>query len=82
MDENTIRRIVTDYIVNEFLFGEGENLTDETQLALEGVMDSIQTLRLVTFLEKTFSISLDAHEATNHTETIASIVKMVASKTA
>jgi acyl carrier protein len=45
------------------------------------VLDSIATLRLVSFLEQEFSISLEAHEAdAEHLDTIERITQLVAAK--
>lgn len=58
-----IKTTVRDFIQVEFLPGEDPaNLTDDTQLLAEGILDSIATLKVVTFLEETFSIKVEAHE--------------------
>jgi acyl carrier protein len=46
-----------------------------------GVLDSIATLKLVSFLEQHFGINIAAHEAdAEHLNTIGSIAALVASK--
>ena len=62
MDE--IRDAVHDYILREFLPGEQpDNLTDDTPLITGGILDSISTLKLVTYLEERFGITVEAYEA-------------------
>ena len=59
-----IRRSIHAYILNEFLPGEDpDELTDDTPLITGGVLDSISTLKLVSFLEDRFEILVEAHEA-------------------
>jgi acyl carrier protein len=56
---NTIRR----HILAEYLPGESEaNLADDTPLRTSGILDSMATLSLVSFLESQFGITIDAHE--------------------
>jgi acyl carrier protein len=77
-----IEQVVRRYVLEEFLPGEDPNeLTDSTLLITSGIMDSIKTLKLVAFLEETFSITLAAHETdAEHLDTIAQIAQLVRSK--
>lgn len=70
------------YILEEFLVGEDpDELTNTTPLMTTGVLDSIGTLKLVTFLEEQFSITLEAHEASvDYLNTIENIAGLVRSK--
>jgi acyl carrier protein len=80
MDE--IRSTVHGYILSEFLPGEdpGE-LTDETPLITGGILDSISTLKLVTFLEDHFGVIVEAHEAgVDNLDSVARISQLVAEK--
>ena len=62
-DAATIKNKVKDYIVREFLAGEDpDSLTDSTPLISGGILDSISTIKLVTFLEQSFHIEIQAHE--------------------
>jgi acyl carrier protein len=46
-----------------------------------GILDSVSTLKMVTFLEETFGISVEAHEANEeHLNTVADICELVLSK--
>lgn len=83
--EATMKEIcpsIRDYVLREFLPGEdpGE-LTDRTPLITGGILDSISTLRLVTYLEDHFGIAIEAHEAgVEHLDTIERIGALVALK--
>lgn len=82
MDE--IRNTLHAYILDEFLPGEDPSeLTDTTPLITGGILDSISTLKLVTYLEEKFEVVVEAHEAgVEHLDTIRDIVALVASKKA
>ena len=55
---------IRQYILTEFLPGESAaNLRDDTPLRTGGVLDSMATLKLVSFVEQTYGIEVDAHEA-------------------
>ena len=59
-----VREIVKQYVLQEFLPGEDPaNLTDSVHLVRDGILDSLATLKLVSFLEEQFKIHLAAHEA-------------------
>jgi acyl carrier protein len=60
---NDIKGTIRRHILAEYLPGESEaNLTDETPLRTSGILDSMATLNLVSFLESRFGIVIDAHE--------------------
>jgi acyl carrier protein len=55
--------VVKDFILRNFLQGEDpSNLTSTTELIRSGVLDSLATLELVSFLEESFGIELQAHD--------------------
>ena len=55
---------IRQFILSEFLPGESpSNLRDDTPLRTSGILDSVATLRLVSFIEEQFGIEVDAHEA-------------------
>ena len=70
------------YILDEFLPGEDPSeLTESTPLHSSGILDSIATLNLVSFLERRFEIQIQPHDLDgNSFNTIADIEKLVASK--
>lgn len=82
MDE--IRRVVSDFILAQFLPGEDPSeLTESTPLITGGVLDSIATLKLVVFLEDRFGVLVEAHEAgVDNLDSVARIAALIASKRA
>jgi acyl carrier protein len=73
---------IHDFVLREFLPGEDpRELSEQTPLITGGILDSISTLKLVTFLEDHFSITIEAHEAgVDHLDTIDRIAALVAAK--
>lgn len=53
---------VKEFIIENFLFGEEEQLKLETDFFDKGIIDSTGVIELVSFLEETFSISIDDEE--------------------
>jgi acyl carrier protein len=49
---------VRNFIVENFLFGNDNGLTDDTSFLDEGIIDSTGILELVSFLEETFGIAV------------------------
>jgi acyl carrier protein len=79
---DNVKDTIRDYILREYLPGESPaNLTDETPLRTSGILDSMATLNLVTFLEQSFGITIDAHETgIDQFDRIADIAALVAQK--
>ena len=62
-NSSQIKLIVKDYIVKHFLRNKQvETITDTTPLISGGLIDSISTMQLVSFLEKEFNIEFQPHE--------------------
>jgi acyl carrier protein len=82
MQDDAIKSTVKRFILDEFLPGERPDaLTDQTPLVAEGVLDSLATLRLVSFLEKEFKIALAPHEVdAEYLNTLPTIAALVRSK--
>ena len=60
---DNVKDTLRNYIVSEYLPGESlANLRDDMPLRTSGILDSMATLNLVNFVEKTFQITIDAHE--------------------
>ena len=53
---------VREFIVENFLFGDGEALREDTSFMEEGIIDSTGILELVFFLEESFNINVEDHE--------------------
>lgn len=77
-----IRETVRRFILDNFLPGEdASNLTDSTELKESGILDSLSTLKLVTFLEEQYEVEFEADDLdAGNLSTVASIAELVASK--
>jgi len=69
---------VKQYILKEFLPGEdSDQLTETTPLITSGILDSLATLKLSTFLENEFDIQMEAHELDDeHIGSLAAIEQL------
>ncbi|HEY1753833.1 MAG TPA: acyl carrier protein [Bryobacteraceae bacterium] len=77
-----VKEEIRQYILAEFLPGEtAANLQDDTPLRTSGVLDSVSTLRLVSFIEERFGLEVQAHEAgVENFDSIDSIAAFIKSK--
>lgn len=57
-----VKSTVREFVVENFLFGEGDSLHDDSSFSEEGIIDSTGILELVTFLEERFAISVEDEE--------------------
>jgi acyl carrier protein len=82
MNREEIRDAVREYLLREFLPDEDPTaLTNQTPLVTSGILDSIATARLVSYLEERFGIQFKAHEMTAvHLDTLDRIVESVEGK--
>ncbi len=53
---------VRKFIVENFLFGEGEKLKDETSFLNSDIIDSTGILELIAFLEETYDFNIEDAE--------------------
>jgi len=58
--DNSVK--VREFVVENFLFGDGESLKDDTSFMEEGIIDSTGILELVFFLEETFGLNVEDDE--------------------
>jgi acyl carrier protein len=84
MDKQDIKATLKNFILREFLPGEDPAaLTDTTPLMTTGILDSIAVLKVVTFLENQFRITIEPHEAVvENLNTLSDIGRLVMSKKA
>ena len=77
-----IKKAVKTFILKEFLPGEDPaELTETTPLITGGILDSLATIKLVTFVEERYGVALQAHEAdVENLNTVADIARLIASK--
>ena len=73
---------VKQFILEQFLPGaDPEELTDTTTLISGGILDSLATMKLVTYIEQTFGITVQAHEADeDNLGTLRDIERLIQSK--
>ena len=76
--ENQIKqRIMTEFLPQH----QSHQLGESTALISGGILDSVKILQLVTVLEETFGISVEAHEVnTENFDTIKDIANFVRNK--
>ncbi len=81
-DDREIEDRLKTFLLEEFLDARAaETLRDDTPLITSGVLDSVGTLTVVSFLEEQFRISLQAHEAgVENLNTIADMARFVRDK--
>ena len=53
---------IRQFIIDNFLFGQGEKLTDGESFLDKGIIDSTGVLELVGFLQERYSITIDDDE--------------------
>lgn len=82
MNEEDIKAKVKSFLLNEYLPGEDPAaLTDTTPLMTTGILDSIAVLKVVTFLEETFGINIEPHEAVvENLNSLADVARLVLRK--
>ena len=72
---------VREFVVENFLFGDGESLREDTSFMEEGIIDSTGILELVFFLEESFSISVEDDELVpENMDSLASIAGFIGRK--
>ena len=79
-----IEDAVKEYILAEFLPGTRPSELDRTTpLVTGGILDSLATVQLVGFLEDSFGIAVEPHEASvDHLDSLALIADLVRRKRA
>ena len=76
-----IKDQIRDYILTNFLPGEDPSiLQDDTPLKSSGILDSVSTLKLVTYVEDTFKITVEPHEASSEFDQIDEIASLIERK--
>jgi acyl carrier protein len=81
---NQIADTIRQFILTRYLPGESEdNLRDDTPLRSSGILDSLATLGLISFLEQEYGIEVEAHETdVDNFDRIADIAAFVERKRA
>ena len=78
----SVKGSVREFILTTFLPGEDPSeLTDGYPLISSGILDSIATLKLILYIEETFGITLEAHEADReHLDTLNQITSLIVAR--
>lgn len=73
---------IREFVLHEFLPGESpRTLTDTTPLISGGIIDSIDAVRLIVFLEAEFDIEVEAFDVDlDHLDTLEALERFVSSK--
>ena len=81
-DITTIQEAIKSFVLTQFLPDEDPaELTLDTELISTGIIDSLATLKLITYLEEQFGISIEAHEVNvEQLNSVASVASLVESK--
>jgi len=79
---DSIRESIRQFILDNCLPGEDPaNLTDDLELKESGILDSMSTLKLVSHLEQTHQVELEASDLEPaNLATIAAIERLIKSK--
>jgi acyl carrier protein len=79
---NDIKAALRGFILENLLPGEDPaNLTDDLELKESGILDSMSTLKLVTFLEEQFKVEFEANDLDPaNLASISAIERLVRSK--
>jgi acyl carrier protein len=80
-DTQEIRKDIKAFISERFLNNSATDLNDNTPLISGGLIDSISTMQLITFLEKKYHFEFEAHEVDrDNLDSIEIIANFVVSK--
>lgn len=56
------KELLRDFIVDNFLFGNGDKLGTDTPLFEKGIIDSTGVLELIAFIEENFNVKVKDEE--------------------
>ncbi len=77
-----VKAQVREFIVTTWLNGDDRDLKDDTDLHEAGLLDSLSTLALISFLEKTFNVQIDPVDIHAETfQTLDAIAALIEQKT-
>ena len=77
-----IERQVKNFVVENFLFGEGgDDLTTSQSFLASGIIDSTGVLELIAFIEETYHVEVADNELTpDNLDSIAGVTRFVMNK--
>jgi len=78
-----IKHDIRNFVVENFLFGQASDLTDESSFLEQGIIDSTGMMELVAHLERTYSIKVKDEELVpDNLDSINSIAAFLTAKKA
>ena len=78
-----IEQLIRNFIIESFLFGESDSLSDSDSLLERGIIDSTGVLELVAFIEETYGFRLaDEELIPENLDSITNIVDFISLKQA
>jgi len=82
MNEEDVKATLKTYILTEFLPGEDPAaLTDTTALVTTGILGSIGVLKVVSFLEDQFGVTIEANETVvENFNTLSDMARLIMTK--
>ncbi len=76
-----ITTVIRQFIIENFLFEEDEDMKEDTSFLENGIIDSTGILELVAFLEETFEIAIEDEELIpENLDSIENVVQYVQKK--
>jgi len=78
-----IKHDIRNFVVENFLFGQASDLTDESSFLEQGIVDSTGMMELVAHLERTYNIKVKDEELVpDNLDSINSIAAFLTAKKA
>ncbi|OGU64869.1 MAG: acyl carrier protein [Ignavibacteria bacterium RBG_16_36_9] len=78
---NDHKELVRAFIVDNFLFGDGDKLAIDTPLFDKGIIDSTGVLELIAFIEENFNVTVaDEELVQSNFSSISAIDRFIQSK--
>ncbi len=79
----SVKHLVRHFVVDNFLFGDDNQLEDHTSFLDKGIIDSMGVLELVDFIDKTFQVTIaDSELLPENLDSINNIEKYLQRKLA
>ena len=76
-----IKQAVREQVIEEFMDGNGDALTDETRLVEDEIIDSLGIFLMLGFIKERFGIEVDPEDVTlEHFASVHAIVELINGK--
>ena len=78
---DAVKQKIKEFVVDNFLFGDGGQLQDQTSFLDEGIIDSMGILELIDFIDKEFNVAVaDEELLPENLDSINNIVSFIGGK--